>query len=217
MRKFAFTILVFAFCIIFNGCAGDSSSTYYFNIIKTSFVCSVGDSIDIFDEEINSNITTYEHMHIYSENTKVAKVLDNKSISILSEGEVTIIVSGVINGQSLSDSFKIIANNSSFPENPDNNVNEDEGDDSSSGETNFVISANKVFESSNGDEKAIVYKILSEDIDPIDLTIKVENNKDKVLISKVYDCVEVTFKVDDKFSLNILYKNLNTILTINVE
>lgn len=217
MRKIALYIFIFIASILFCGCScgGGSSTTYYFNIVKTSFVCNVGDNFKVFDEEIKSNLPSYEHMHIYSENTKIAKVLEDKSIDILDEGEVTVIVSGYFNKQSFSDSFTIVANKASFNPDGEGSSGKDEGEGAGDS-SQAVYTANKLLDTIDG-ERIVVYEILKDGASFSDFIIDTSSLDNNIIVNKVYDTIECILLIGESFEITLLDAQSNIILVISIE
>lgn len=190
-------------------CAGGNTVAYYFNIVKTSFVCTVGENFNIFNEEIKTNLSSYEHMHIYSEDNKIAKVLEDKTMDILTEGKVSVIVSGYFQGQFISDSFSIISNYSNVD---GGGVNNPDSEDRENG----IFTTNILLDTTN-DKRVVVYQILKDGVGFVDFTIDERSLKTGIKVNKFHDTIEVIYEMGENFSINILDKNLNIILVLELD
>lgn len=196
MKKIVISFIIVFICVFLVGC-NDFVDAYYFSFLRDEIHCFVGDSIKIFNLETKTNITSYEHMHIYTNEGEIVSV-DNETFSIktLKEGEATIFVGGRYNNDYIVDS--IVINVSSI------NINNSQGGASSSitaelldvfkvdnknlliydikfNNQDYVDFKYEILQSSNCDYKISLYSHIMqiEYDDGCNITIKIIDNKNQ--------------------------------------
>lgn len=200
-------------CFCFVGC--NSNPALFFGFNFTNLTLEVGDSVDIFDLGVNSNLAEYAQMHIYSSNDSIISI-NNSVITAKKEGEVTITASGNVNGEYLSASFlvKVVDNNNlNNVENPNdsqnteaqNTENEQVGDLAIK---NFeqIVKSNKI---------VITFAVTLNEQDYTNFSYNIVSGQENVLgeVAKFSNTIELQICVDGSVTIAILNgENSNKIL-----
>ena len=212
MKKICAMFLLFLISFVFVGC--DSGSAYYFLFKNDSINCEVGDTISIFELESSTNIANYEHMHIYTDDSKVAEINNsNFSVKLLKEGCVTVFVSGNYSNKFVSDSIILNVVSGSLElggEDLDNN-DETSGKDESGDENindGCLLSYEIIDENIIGSNKVVCCSVLLDSSNFVNYEYKVTNFTDSNYQICAYGCmIEVVYKVGSEVEIEITNKN----------
>ena len=107
MKKVAYIFVSIFICAIscffFMGC---DNTNLFFKFNFSVLTLEVGESVDVLEQDLSTNLTTYAQMHIYSSDESVASV-NGHILNAIGEGEATITVGGQFNGKYISASFVV--------------------------------------------------------------------------------------------------------------
>ena len=137
MKKICAVVILFLISFLFVGC-NNYVDTYYFSFVRDNLSCEVGDTINICELESNTNIKTYEHMHIYTNDSDIAQINNNDfSVKLLKEGSVTIFISGKYSNDILTDSivFNVSSSNNGLGDNNGGSVEDGSNNNDGNGNT----------------------------------------------------------------------------------
>lgn len=218
MKKICAMFLLFLISFVFVGC--DSGSAYYFLFKKDSVNCEVGDTISIFELESSTNITSYEHMHIYTDDNKVAEINNNNlSVKLLKEGSVTVFVSGNYSNKFVSDSIvlNVVDGSSglvgdgldgSEGSNGENSGDEKEEDGDENLDDESVLSTKLVSENISGDRKVVCYNVLVNGENYSNFKyIVLDSTDNSYEICAYSSMLEIVYKVGSEIELEIVNKS----------
>lgn len=178
---------------------------YYFSFLRDNIYCYVGDSVEIFNLETKTNITSYEHMHIYTNNTDVLKVdNNNKIVSLLKEGEATIFVSGSYNNDYITDSIVINISSKSEEQN-----NQQSNDNLKAKLINNSVYENRIIET---------YNITFNNIDYVDFRYEVlVGTTNDYEINLYNSIIEINYVYNSSIEVKIIdNKNENNFYILNL-
>ena len=210
VRKILSLFVVLLICCSFLGC-GNTNPNLYFYFNFNNLDIQVGDSINVYEQDLSANFFEYAQMHIYSSDDEIVEV-NGDNIIAKSEGSSTIIVSGFIEGYLLTSNFivNVFESVDIGPEEDDENNNESNTNNETDGDINLADNHDNNNENSNNDSGAI------EDSNENDTTGDVLNivNYNYVIDNNiiVYD-MEITLNnnIYYDFIFNVISGNENII------
>lgn len=214
MKKICASLLLFLISFLFVGC-NNYVDAYYFMFVRDSFSCKVGDTVNICEIESKTNINTYEHMHIYTDNKGLAQIdSDNLSVKFLKEGSATIFISGKYGNEYLVDSIVINISANSDLDNGDNAGGDSGDNDSGNNDGNvdenlYELSGNLVSESFVSNCKVVCYNIVVNNENYVNFDYEILSCDDlSVSISAYSSLIEIVYKVGSHIEIKI-YDNTN--------
>lgn len=226
MKKIWAVVILFLISFLFVGC-NNYVDTYYFSFVRDNLSCEVGDTIKICELESNTNIKTYEHMHIYTNDSKVAQVNNSDfSVKLLKEGSVTIFISGKYSNDYLTDSIvlNISSSNDGLGDNNGddslNNEGNDNGSQDSSGqdENIYKLTSQIINESFILDKKVISYNIMANNQNYTNFNYEIISSDDEDISVYMYSSmIEIIYKTGSHAEIKIFDNtNANNCLVLNL-